>query len=100
MQKNKETLTNFTQDITNLDRLTDVEARRWVTEKRKTGIFSSLRKMSASFFRVYFTEKARKEGVPGLFRAVNAGMFEFLTYAKYWEITRSQKGDHEKRPAI
>ena len=100
MQKTQEISTNFTQDIADLDRLTDAEALRWVTEKRKSGLFSSLWKMIASFFPFYYTEKSRKEGVPGLFRAVNAGMFEFLTYAKYWELTRSKKDDHEKRPAV
>ena len=33
----------------------------------------------------------RLKSMPGLFRAVNAGMFHFLTYAKHWELERNAK---------
>ena len=85
------TYRDFTDAIAKLDRQTDLEARKWFREKRKVGIFGTLRKMLDRFWRAYFSKKGYKDGVPGLFLAVNAGMYQFLTFAKVWEIRRGQK---------
>ena len=83
--------TKFTQAIEELDRETDVEARKRFDEKRTVAAFPAARAMVAGFWHAYFSGKACREGVPGLFRAVNAGMFHFLTYAKHWELERSKR---------
>ena len=83
--------TDFTRQIEELDRRTDSEARKWFAEKKKVAALPVVRRMVSEFWRIYFSEKARREGVPGLFRAVQAAMFHFLTYAKHWELTRNEK---------
>ncbi len=84
---------DFTQQIEELDRRTDQEARLSFQEGRKNGAFHTVRRMVGAFWKTYYSEKACREGVPGLFRAVNAGMFHFLIYAKHWELQRNAKRD-------
>ncbi len=85
------TYRDFTDAIGKLDRQTDLEAKKWVREKRKVGVFSVLRKMVDRFWRAYFKNQGYKDGVIGLFLAVNSGMYQFLSYAKYWEMKKFQK---------
>ncbi|MBI4432045.1 MAG: glycosyltransferase family 2 protein [Candidatus Omnitrophica bacterium] len=82
------TYRNFTDAVAKLDRQTDLEAKKWFREKRKVGIFSTLRKMVDRFWRAYVSKKGYKDGVVGLFLAVNAGMYQFLSFAKYWELKK------------
>lgn len=82
------TYRNFTDAVAKLDRQTDLEARKWFREKRKVGTFSIVRKSVDRFWRAYFNKKGYKDGVIGLFLAVNSGMYQFLTFAKYWEMKR------------
>ena len=85
------TYRNFTDAIAKLDRQTDLEAKKWFREKRKVGIFSVLRKTIDRFWRAYFLKEGHKDGVIGLFLAVNSGMYQFLSYAKYWEMKKFPK---------
>lgn len=83
------TYRNFTDAIAKMDRQTDLEARKWFREKRKVGIFSTMRKTVDRFWRAYFSKQGHKDGVIGLFLAVNSGMYQFLSYAKYWELKKN-----------
>lgn len=87
------TYRDFTDAIGKLDRQTDLEARKWFREKRKVGVFSTLRKMIDRFWRAYIKKQGYKDGIIGLFLAVNSGMYQFLSFAKYWEMKRSEMRD-------
>lgn len=82
---------DFTHAIEELDRLTDIQSRKWLSEKRRVGVFEVVRSTVSGFWKVYFTQKGFRDGVRGLFFAVHTGMLTFLTYAKYWELGRNQK---------
>ena len=83
------TYRDFTDAIAKLDRQTDLEAKKWFRENRKVGAFSIMRKTIDRFWKAYFSKQGHKDGVIGLFLAVNSGMYQFLTYAKYWELKRN-----------
>lgn len=83
------TYRNFTDAVAKLDRQTDLEARKWFREKRKVGALSIVRKSIDRFWRSYISKKGHKDGVVGLFLAVNSGMYQFLSYAKYWEMKKN-----------
>ena len=85
------TYRDFTDAIAKLDRQTDLEARKWFREKRKVGVFGTIRKMIDRFCRAYFKKEGRKDGVIGLFLAVNSGMYQFLSFAKYWELKKNEE---------
>ena len=82
---------DVTKAVEELDRRTDLEAKKRFEERHPVRAFASFRRMIAEFWKVYYSENARREGVDGLFRAVNAGLFHFLTYAKHWELERNAK---------
>ena len=81
---------DFTHAVEELDRVSDIESKRWHIEKRKVGAVWALRSAFVIFWKAYFTENGRKEGAQGLFLSVHKGMLVFLTYAKYWELGRNQ----------
>ena len=85
------TYRDFTDVIAKLDRQTDLEAKKWFREKRTVGIFGTLMKMIDRFCRAYFSKQGHKDGVIGLFLAVNSGMYQFLSFAKYWEMNKNEK---------
>lgn len=91
------TYRDFTDAVAKLDRQTDLEAMKWFREKRKVGIFGTLRKMVDRFFRAYFSKHGYKDGVIGLFLAVNAGMYQFLSFAKYWEMRESERKQGKRK---
>jgi glycosyltransferase involved in cell wall biosynthesis len=82
------TYRDFTDAINKLDRQTDLEARKWFREKRKISALGTLRKMADRFCRSYFSKQGHKDGVIGLFLAVNSAMYQFLSYAKTWEMRK------------
>ncbi len=84
------TYRDFTDAIAKLDRQTDLEAKKWYREKRKVGVFGTLRKMVDRFCRAYFKKEGRKDGVIGFFLAVNSAMYQFLSFVKYWELKNSK----------
>ena len=81
---------DFTRRVEELDRRTGAEAKKHFNESRKAQAWPAIRRSLAAFRKVYYAEGARREGVPGLFRAVEEGMFHFLTYAKHWELERNR----------
>ena len=83
------TLSLFTEAIEDIDRRSDLEAKKCFDERRTLSAWRALRGSAGIFWKTYYTDKARREGVSGLFRAVNEGMFHFLTYAKHWELERN-----------
>ena len=82
------TYRDFTDAIAKMDRQTDLEAKKWFRENRKVGVFSVMRKTIDRFWRAYFSKQGHKDGVIGLFLAVNSGMYQFLSFAKYWELKK------------
>ena len=90
------TYRDFTDAIAKLDRQTDLEAKKWFREKRKVGVLSITRKTVDRFWRSYFSKKGYKDGVIGLFLAVNSGMYQFLSFAKYWEMKKNELEKKEK----
>jgi len=80
------TYRNFSDCIAKLDRQTDLEARKWFRENRKIGMLKTMRKTVDRFLKAYIGKKGHKDGVIGLFMAVNAGMYQFLSYVKYHEL--------------
>lgn len=85
------TYRDFTDIIGKLDRQTDLEARKWFREKRKVGIFTAVRKSIDRFWKSFVAKKGYKDGVIGLYLAVNSGMYQLLTYVKYWEMLNAEK---------
>lgn len=85
------TYRDFTDAIAKLDRQTDLEARKWFRERRKIGVMNTARKSVDRFWRAYVKKQGYKDGMVGLFLAVNSGMYQFLSFAKTWELYRAER---------
>ena len=76
---------NFKSMIAKLNHQTDFEARKWIRDGRKMSLATCFRKILTRFIRFYFIKQGYKDGFIGFFMALYSGMYQFLTYCKYWE---------------
>jgi len=77
---------DFSELFRGLDNQTSLEAEKWFNEKRKLGTFGMLRKACDRFFRAYVRKKGYKDGVVGFVVALQGGLYQIFSYAKYWEL--------------
>ncbi|MFH1778831.1 MAG: glycosyltransferase family 2 protein [Candidatus Omnitrophota bacterium] len=77
---------DFHDAVRKLNKQTTLEATKWIRDKRKMTLFKALWRTVDRFIRRYFGKKGYRDGVIGLALAVFSGFYQFLTYAKYWEL--------------
>ncbi len=65
---------------------TTKEAQKWFEDKRKMSLVRALRKTLDRSFRAYVLKKGYRDGFIGLVVAVFAGLYQFITYAKYRQL--------------
>jgi len=82
---------DFAELFRTLDSQTTLEAQKWFNERRKIGVTKMLWKALDRFFRAYVRKQGYKDGIVGLVVAVNGAMYQFLSYAKYWELLENEK---------
>jgi len=71
--------------IGKLNRQTTLEAQKWLLDGRKMGRGKAMWRSLDRFCRAYFGKKGYKDGWIGFAAAVLAGLYQFVSYAKYWE---------------
>ena len=72
--------------VAKLNRQTTLEAQKWVLDGRKMPMGKALWRAVDRFFRTFWLKKGRQDGFLGFFVAVCGGMYQFLSYAKYWHL--------------
>ena len=72
--------------IGKLNRQTTLEAEKWVRDGRKMTRSKALWRTVDRFYRSYFWKKGYKDGWIGFAAAVLGGLYQLVSYAKYWEI--------------
>jgi glycosyltransferase involved in cell wall biosynthesis len=65
---------------------TTKEAQKWFEDKRKMSLARALRKTLDRSFRAYILKRGYKDGFIGLVVGVFAGLYQFITYAKYRQL--------------
>lgn len=65
---------------------TTKEAQKWAADNRKMSFLRAMRKTVDRFFRSFILKKGFKDGFIGLVVAVFAGLYQFVSYAKYRQI--------------
>lgn len=76
---------NLEHFFSSLNAQTSLEAEKWFREKRKMNSLTLFRKMLDRFLRRYIFKKGYKDGFMGLVIAAADSLYQFLSYAKYWE---------------
>jgi len=82
---------DFSELVASMNGQTTKEAQKWVSDGRKMTLGKALWRAFDRFYRCYFTKKGGRDGVIGLMIAVNSGIYQVLSYAKYWETNARTK---------
>ncbi|MEW5894583.1 MAG: glycosyltransferase family 2 protein [Candidatus Omnitrophota bacterium] len=85
---------DFHAAFAKLNHQTDFEALKWAREGRKISLPAVIWKAITRFIKFYIIKKGYKDGFTGLFFSWFAGLYQFSTYCKYWEI-RNRVGDRK-----
>ena len=72
--------------VDKMNRQTTLEAEKWVRDGRRVTLAKALWRMVDRFFRAYIGKRGYRDGRWGFIMAVMAGMYQFLSYAKFWEL--------------
>ncbi len=75
---------NLEDFVTKLNRQTSLETAKWIKDGRPMGVGKGLFRSVDRFTRTYWGKKGRRDGLLGFILAVLAGMYQFLTFSKYW----------------
>jgi len=81
----------FSDLFQGLEAQTTLEAQKWFDEKRKINAAGMLRKACDRFLRTYIRKQGFRDGMVGFIIALNSGLYQIFSYAKYWEAMRKGK---------
>ena len=73
-----------------LNRQTTLEARKWTKDGRRMTVTVGLwRTVDRCFYRTLWLNKGYRDGLLGYLIAAYAGLYQFLSYAKYWQLSKN-----------
>lgn len=82
---------DFHDFFESLNNQTTLEARKWFNEKRKIGFLKIYRKFVDRFLRSYILKQGFRDGLIGFIVAYGSGLYQVMSYVKYWEMLKNQK---------
>lgn len=82
---------NFHDYFESLNNQTTLEARKWFNEKRKIGLLKTSRKFVDRFLRAYIRKQGFRDGFLGFVISYGSGLYQLMSYAKYWEMLQNEK---------
>ncbi|MDO8581019.1 MAG: glycosyltransferase family 2 protein [Candidatus Omnitrophota bacterium] len=81
---------DFSHFLAKLNGQTTLEATKWIKTGRQMSFGRALWRTSDRFFRLLLRKKAYKDGFIGFMFAVFAGLYQIMSYAKYWEMKKAK----------
>ncbi len=78
---------------------TTLEVRKWVKDGRKMPLSKALWRTFDRYYRSYAAKKGSEDGTLGYILAAMGGMYQFVSYTKYWAIKKvpaAQPGAEKK----
>ena len=75
-----------------LNSQTTKESQKWFREKRKVGYCKILRKIIDRFLKRFVLKKGFKDGFMGVFIAAADSLYQYYSFAKYWEMKKNTEG--------
>lgn len=82
---------DFHDFFASLNNQTTLEAKKWFKEKRKIGLLKTYRKFLDRFLKAYLLKKGYRDGFLGFIVSYGAGLYQLMSYAKYWEMCNNKK---------
>lgn len=86
---------DFSHFLAKFNRETDLEAAKWIQDGRKMNFWLASYKATDRFFRAFLMKKGYRDGFLGFILSCFSSWYQYVTYAKYWEIKQKQ---NEKTP--
>jgi len=77
---------DFSDFLAKLNKQTTWEAKKWVDDKRLMSLGKAMWRAIDRFYRSYYSKKGKQDGFVGFMVAVFAGLYQIISYAKYWEM--------------
>jgi len=87
---------DFHDYFQSLNNQTTLEARKWFGEKRKIGFLKTYRKFLDRFLKAYLIKKGYKDGLLGFMISYGSGLYQVMSYVKYWEMLQQEKDNAKK----
>jgi len=95
---------DFSDFLRSVDNQTTLEAKKWFNERRKIGALKAVRKTVDRFLKTYYVKEGRRDGMVGFMVAYFNGLYQLLSYAKYWQmqkqVTRHKSQDTSHRSPV
>ena len=82
---------NFHDFFESLNNQTTLEARKWFKERRKINFPKMYRKALSRFLKAYVQKAGFKDGFLGFVVSWAGALYQFMSYAKYWEMLQKEK---------
>jgi len=82
---------DFHDYFVSLNNQTTLEAKKWFKERRKIGFLKMWRKAISRFLKAYIQKKGYKDGFLGYMISYGSGLYQVMSYAKYWEMLQEEK---------
>ncbi len=82
---------NIEDFLNKLNNQTTREAQKWFSQDKPMHLGRFLWRTIDRFMRTYIGRKGYKDGFAGFVVAFNAGLYQFISYLKYKELTLSKK---------
>jgi len=82
---------DFSDFLNKLNKQTSWEAKKWFDDKRPMGLGRALWRTVDRFCRSYYSKKSKKDGFIGFMVAFFAGLYQIMSYAKYWELKNNSR---------
>ena len=87
--------------VSKLNRQTTLETEKWILDGRRMPFRKALWRSVDRFYRSYWGKKGHRDGFLGYAVAVFAGMYQFLSFAKYWHRkTEIDRGNRESKRSL
>ncbi|HEX9780132.1 MAG TPA: glycosyltransferase family 2 protein [bacterium] len=72
--------------VEKMNRQTSLEAAKWMADRRTMTVGKALWRSLDRFLRALIGKRGFRDGMLGYVLAVMAGMYQFVSFAKYWEL--------------
>ena len=82
---------NLEDFLAKLNNQTTREAQKWLAQNKPMGLGRFLYRTVDRFMRAYFVKQGYKDGFIGFAVAFFAGLYQFISYMKYREVTLDKK---------
>ncbi len=83
---------NLEDFVAKLNRQTTLEARKWVQDGRRMTLAQALWRSVDRFYRAYLSKEGYRDGCLGFIAAVLGGLYQLVSYGKYWQMKQAGKG--------